>query len=112
MYSPDKKQLAFVSTRTGGGDVYVLTLASGDVRRITYEDGQEQLDGWSRDGKWLYFFSSARELAGNVNDWIARIGELAELGASRLWLSTEAGDLDRQIHYMRVFTEQIMPHFK
>ena len=50
-------------------------------------------------------------LAGNVNDWIERIGELAELGASRLWLSTEAGDLDRQIHYMKVFTEQIMPHF-
>ena len=51
-------------------------------------------------------------LAGNVNDWIGRIGELAELGASRLWLSTEAGDLDRQIHYMRVFTERIMPHFR
>ena len=51
-------------------------------------------------------------LAGNVNDWIERIGALAELGASRLWLSTEAGDLDRQIHYMKVFTEQIMPHFR
>jgi 5,10-methylenetetrahydromethanopterin reductase len=51
-------------------------------------------------------------LAGNVNDWIERIRELAELGASRLWLSTEAGDLDRQIHYMKVFTEQIMPHFR
>jgi 5,10-methylenetetrahydromethanopterin reductase len=49
-------------------------------------------------------------LAGN--DWVDRIGELAELGASRLWLSTEAGDLDRQIHYMKVFTEQIMPHFR
>jgi alkanesulfonate monooxygenase SsuD/methylene tetrahydromethanopterin reductase-like flavin-dependent oxidoreductase (luciferase family) len=51
-------------------------------------------------------------LAGNVNDWIERIGELAELGASRLWLSTEAGDLERQIHYMKVFTEQILPHFR
>jgi 5,10-methylenetetrahydromethanopterin reductase len=51
-------------------------------------------------------------LAGNVNDWIERIGELAELGASRLWLSTEAGDLDRQVHYMKVFTEQVMPHFQ
>src|SRR3954447_7190805 len=51
-------------------------------------------------------------LAGNASDWIERIGELAELGASRLWLSTEAGDLDRQIHYMKVFTEQIMPHFR
>ena len=51
-------------------------------------------------------------LAGDVKDWIERIGELAELGASRLWLSTEAGDLDRQIHYMKVFTEQIVPHFR
>ncbi len=50
-------------------------------------------------------------LAGNVNDWIERIGQLAEAGASRLWISTESGDLDRQIHYMKVFTEQIMPHF-
>src|SRR3954468_13531785 len=68
LYSPDKKQLAFVSTRTGGGDIYVLTFATGDVRRITYDDGAEQLDGWSRDGKWLYYFSSARDLAGGVND--------------------------------------------
>ncbi len=51
-------------------------------------------------------------LAGDVKDWIERIGELAELGASRLWISTESGDLDRQIHYMKVFTEQIMPHFR
>jgi len=51
-------------------------------------------------------------LAGNVTDWIERIGELAEAGASRLWLSTESGDLDRQIHYMKVFTQQIMPHFR
>src|SRR5690349_2203309 len=29
MYSPDRKYLAFVSTRTGGGDIYVLTLATG-----------------------------------------------------------------------------------
>ena len=51
-------------------------------------------------------------LAGNVKDWIERIGELAEAGASRLWLSTESGDLDRQIHYMKIFTQEIMPHFR
>src|SRR3954462_6878755 len=68
MYSPDKTRLAFVSTRSGGGDVYVLTFATGDVRRMTYDDGPEQLDGWSRDGKWLYFFANAHELAGNMND--------------------------------------------
>src|SRR5687768_12846922 len=39
LFSPDKKHLAFVSTRTGGGDVYVLTFATGDVRRLTFDDG-------------------------------------------------------------------------
>jgi tricorn protease len=68
VYSPDKKQLAFVSTRTGGGDIYVLTFATGDVRRVTYDDGPDQLDGWSRDGKWLYFFSNAHDLSGGMND--------------------------------------------
>ena len=68
VYSPDKSQLAFVSTRSGGGDIYVLSFATGDVRRITYDDGAENLDGWSRDGKYLYFFSSTHDLAGAMND--------------------------------------------
>src|SRR5919107_5606635 len=33
LYSPDGRRLAFVSTRTGGGDVYVLTFATGELRR-------------------------------------------------------------------------------
>jgi Tol biopolymer transport system component len=68
VYSPDKTQLEFVSTRTGGGDIYVLTFATGDVRRVTFDDGPEQLDGWSRDGKYLYFFTSAHDLSGGMND--------------------------------------------
>src|SRR5215213_4585410 len=68
IYSPDKKHLAFVSTRTGGGDVYVLTLATGDVRRLTFDDGADQLDGWSRDGRWVYFFTSGHDLSGGTND--------------------------------------------
>jgi hypothetical protein len=64
--------------------------------------------GWTSRSKWQLTIG----IAGNVNDWIERIGELGELGASRLWLSTEAGDLDRQIHYMKMFTGQIMPHFQ
>jgi tricorn protease len=68
VYSPDKTQLAFVSTRTGGGDIYVLTFATGDVRRLTFDDGPEQLDGWSRDGKYLYFFTNAHDLSAGMND--------------------------------------------
>jgi tricorn protease len=67
LYSPDGKQLAFVSNRTGGGDIYVLTFASGELRRLTFDDGLDQLDGWSRDGKWLYFSSTAKDIGG-LND--------------------------------------------
>ena len=63
IYSPDGQQLAFISTRTGAGDIYVLTLASGELKRITWSDLPDQLDGWSRDGKWIYFTSSANDVA-------------------------------------------------
>ena len=66
-YSPDGKELAFVSSRTGNGDIYVLTLASGDLRRITFDDAFDSLDGWSRDGRWLYFSSTSRDIGG-LND--------------------------------------------
>jgi len=67
MFSPDGREIAFVSTRTGGGDVYVLTLASGAIRRVTWDDGPEQLDGWSKDGRWLYFSATGHDIA-SMND--------------------------------------------
>src|SRR5215217_6339152 len=49
LYSPDGRRLAFVSTRSGNGDVYVLSFDTGEVRRVTFDDGYDGLDGWSRD---------------------------------------------------------------
>jgi tricorn protease len=63
LYSPDGHRLAFTSTRTGNGDIYVLDFASGDLRRLTFDDGFEQLDSWSYDGKWIYFSSTARDIS-------------------------------------------------
>ncbi|MGQ0736120.1 MAG: S41 family peptidase [Acidobacteriota bacterium] len=34
MYAPDGRSLAFISDRTGGGDIYVLTLATGMLRQL------------------------------------------------------------------------------
>jgi tricorn protease len=67
LYSPDGAKLAFTSTRTGNGDVYVLTLATGELVRLTYSDAPELVDGWSRDGKWLYFTSNGNDIA-SAND--------------------------------------------
>ncbi|MBV8572381.1 MAG: PD40 domain-containing protein, partial [Acidobacteriaceae bacterium] len=62
LYSPDGSKLAFTSTRTGNGDIYVLTFATGQLTRLTYSDSPDQLDAWSRDGKWLYFSSSSADI--------------------------------------------------
>lgn len=67
LYSPDGRQLAFISSRTGNGDIYLLTLATGDLKRLTFDDGLDQLDGWSRDGRWIYFSSTSRDIGG-LND--------------------------------------------
>jgi Tol biopolymer transport system component/C-terminal processing protease CtpA/Prc len=67
LYSADGKRLAFVSDRTGGGDIYVLALDTGALTQVTSDDGLERLDGWSRDGQWLYFSSSSHDIAA-MND--------------------------------------------
>ena len=67
LYSPEGDRIAFVSDRTGGGDIYVLTLKTGALNRLTMDDGLERLDAWSRDGRWLYFSSTSRDIAG-MND--------------------------------------------
>ncbi|HXC96114.1 MAG TPA: S41 family peptidase [Edaphobacter sp.] len=64
LYSPDGTKLAFVSTRTGAGNIYVLTLATGELMRLTYSDRPDSLDGWSHDGKWIYFTSAVNDIAG------------------------------------------------
>src|ERR1700745_2271976 len=45
LYSPDGTKLAFVSTRTGAGNIYVLTLATGELTRLTYSDRPDSLGG-------------------------------------------------------------------
>jgi tricorn protease len=64
LYAPDGKRLAFMSNRSGADEIYILDLASGDTRRLTYDNAVSHLDAWSRDGKWLYFSSAVRDIAG------------------------------------------------
>jgi tricorn protease len=84
LYSPDGSKLAFVSTRTGNGDIYVLTLATGLLQRITFSEAADNLDGWSRDGKWIYFTSSVNDVAGQGD-----IFRVASTGGTPLEVSRE-----------------------
>ncbi|HEX8251368.1 MAG TPA: S41 family peptidase [Pyrinomonadaceae bacterium] len=64
LFSPDGRRLAFVSNRTGNGDIYVLNLETNDLSRLTFDDSSDNLDAWSRDGNWIYFSSSSRDVSG------------------------------------------------
>jgi len=50
-------------------------------------------------------------LAGAPRDWIARIEQLAERGATKLWVGVSGGNLDAQRHYLKLMGEEIMPRF-
>ena len=50
-------------------------------------------------------------LAGNVTDWIERIGALADSGGVNIWFSTQHGGIEAQIHTMKLFAREIMPEF-
>src|SRR5712691_6756630 len=67
LFSPDGKRLAFASSRTGNGDVYVLTLATGDLTRLTFDDASELVTGWSSDARWVYFTTTSHEISGMLD---------------------------------------------
>ena len=67
LFSPDGKRLAFASSRSGGGDIYVLSLGSGDLIRLTFDDAVELPTGWSADGKYVYFSSNSHEISGMLD---------------------------------------------
>jgi 5,10-methylenetetrahydromethanopterin reductase len=50
-------------------------------------------------------------LAGAPRDWIARIEQLAERGARKLWIGVNGADLDAQHRCLRLMGEEILPRF-
>ncbi|HXJ83845.1 MAG TPA: LLM class flavin-dependent oxidoreductase [Candidatus Methylomirabilis sp.] len=50
-------------------------------------------------------------LAGTPKDWIARIEQIADAGAAKIWVGLGGHDLDRQLEDLRMLGEEIMPRF-
>jgi tricorn protease len=55
--SPDGQWLAFSSNQYGNNDVYVMPMAGGDIKQLTYHDASDEVDSWSWDSKSIYFTS-------------------------------------------------------
>ena len=49
--------IAFSSRREGGYDIYLMPIAGGEAKRLTYHSGMEIMCDWSPDGKTVLFAS-------------------------------------------------------
>jgi dipeptidyl aminopeptidase/acylaminoacyl peptidase len=76
-WSPDGKEIAFCANRRTAPDLsasaalWVLTLDTGRMRRLTPSEGLAQQPAWSPDGRWLAFYYAANQSeTANVVPWI------------------------------------------
>jgi TolB protein len=65
-WSPDGKTLAFVGERGGEFDIYAISPAGGDEKRLTTAPGLDDGPEYSPDGKYIYFNS---ERTGHMQIW-------------------------------------------
>src|SRR2546425_830907 len=57
-WSPDSKRLAFVSSRSGTEQIYLLTLSGGEGDPLTALSTGAGNEQWSPDGQWIAFTSA------------------------------------------------------
>jgi hypothetical protein len=58
MWSPDGRQIAFTSNRSGNNEIYVMDSNGGNLVNITNNPASDQRPAWSPDGLWIAFSSN------------------------------------------------------
>ncbi|HYH81995.1 MAG TPA: LpqB family beta-propeller domain-containing protein [Longimicrobium sp.] len=53
-WSPDGTKVAFASNRTGDTELYILTVSTGAVTRVTTRAGSDATPSWLKDGRIVY----------------------------------------------------------
>jgi len=65
--SPDGKQVAFSSDRSGGYQIYIIPVTGGEPKQVTFHSAGAILCDWSPDGKRLLFVSNRNASASRLN---------------------------------------------
>ena len=66
-FSPDGKQIAYFSNKSGNNDIYIIDLKTKKERQLTNHKSDDFYHSWSPDGSQILFTS---ERSGNRDIWI------------------------------------------
>jgi C-terminal processing protease CtpA/Prc/tricorn protease-like protein len=56
--SPNGLLIAFTGMQFGNTDVFVMPMAGGDIKQVTWHSADDEVDSWSWDNKNIYFTST------------------------------------------------------
>jgi Tol biopolymer transport system component len=102
-WSPDGRYIAFEFHPHEQSEIYLLDVASGQVRLLPTNPGWDNLaPNWSRDGQWLYFGSSRAAAPMRFQLWKMRLagGSPVQVTKKGGYQSFEAVD-GRVVYYIR-----------
>ncbi len=71
-FSPDGKQIAFASDRSGNWDIYVMPVEGGRPVQVTFDAADEISPSWSTNGEQMVY-SRMGESSGRWEMWIATV---------------------------------------
>ena len=78
-WSPDGTEIVFCANRRSDPDLsasralWILTVATGQMRRLTPEEGLAQVPSWSPDGQTIaYLYTGDQTEAGNMSPWLVQ----------------------------------------
>jgi Tol biopolymer transport system component len=58
--------IVFDSQKSGNLEVYIVSADGGQARQLTNDPAEDGAARWSRDGRWIYFYSNR---GGSPNIW-------------------------------------------
>jgi Tol biopolymer transport system component len=76
VWSPSGDALVFMSEQSSGWEIYVYTLATGEIRRITACESNCRWPAWSPDGQYILFHTTtaANSTTADTIWFVARTG--------------------------------------
>jgi TolB protein len=101
-WSPDGREIAFHSARTGASDIFVVPAEGGEPRQITHDRVRSFLGQWSPKGEWITFTS-------NREDGVRRLWRVPASGGAPERLTNGPGTWfrwspdGRRVYYKRDF---------